>query len=206
MSIKPTTKTDIANMALDLLNTENIGDLDNPTNNTERFLSRWYEHIKLTLLRKYNWGFAKSRAAILRVNTPIFEYTDAYKLPNDFVRFLEIVDYVELPGSKTYTIEGDKLLINMSGASSINIKYIADIENVLFFDSLFVNLLISYLAEKACYKFTMDKSLLAYIRRLIDEDERKAVSIFSQERPPKKIQISRFSRARRLNMSSIERY
>lgn len=193
MTAKPTTRTDIANMALDLLNVKaGVTDLDNPISETEKLCARWYENVKQSLLRSYNWNFAKERATILRVGSPAFEYSDAYKLPNDFVKLLEIMDWYEAPGDKSYEIEGDRILLNNGNATSINIKYIKNTEAITLFDPLFVNLLIIHLSIKLAYKLTMDKNLLITIQNMAQSEEMKAVSIFGQERPPKRIQKSRF--------------
>jgi hypothetical protein len=184
-------------MALDLLHAKNISDVDNPSSETELFAARWYNTVKNGLLRKFNWGFAKTRKTILRVGTPDFGFSDEYKLPNDCIKFLGIDDYIEIPGSKSYEIEGDLLLMDNSGATSINIFYIKEPESLIFYDPLFVNLLVSQLAEKMAYKLTMDKDLVTRINQLSAQEELKAVSIFSQERPPKKVQVSKFAMQRR---------
>jgi hypothetical protein len=193
----PTNKTDIANLALDRIGGLLIGSLDPPTTEQEIFIARHYELDKQILLRSYQWSFAKKRITISRSGTPAFEYSDEYSMPHDYIRFLSIENYTEMPGSSTYAIEGNKILLNNSGAPSLNIIYISNTDAVTFFDPLFVNLLVLKLAYKLAPRQTVDEKLVQGIRAELKDEEPKAISITSQERPPRKKQISRYLRAHR---------
>ncbi len=201
----PTVNVDICNMAMDHLGSSaNITNIDTPETEEEKRCSRWYDATRRALLRKHPWPFAKIEAQLSRDATyTSISYADAYNLPNNYLRLVLIGDDSVNDYKREYDIQGRQILMDNSGATSINVTYIKDEDNVAKFDSLFVDLFAVEMAWRMAYKFTLKPSL----KKLLESDlitlrlEAKAVS--SQERPPKRISRSKLRAARRSLTSNV---
>lgn len=192
------TAVDICNIALDHLGEKsNIANIDNPETDNEHLCARHYYVVLEYVLRNYVWNFAITRKVISRdpQNTPEFDYSDAYSLPQDFVRLVNFNNNESLVGAE-YDISGSHLLLNNDGASSVRLRYIRRVEDVRLFDAGFVHLFSLYLALNIAYKKTSKQTLMDRLAKQIELAEAKIVSIDGQERPPKRIQKSRYRRAR----------
>lgn len=193
------TPIDICNKALDLLGQKaDVGNIETPSTENEQICARWYYDTLDYLLRQYVWNFAVIRKEIPRdvQGTPAFDFTDAYKIPNDFIRLLAIngrEDFNRL----NFDDANGYILLNNDGASSIELKYIARITDVTKYDSGFVKLLTLHLAVNMAYRFTQKQTTIERLLGWIEREEAKVVSIDGQERPPKRIQTSKYIRARR---------
>lgn len=203
------TAVDICNLAMDHLNEKaDIANIENPETDNEKLCARHYHVVLEYLLRNYVWNFAKGRKVIMRdaLNTPEFDYTDAYKLPGDFIRLISYNDYPNLI-DLNFDIVGNHLLLNNNGASSINLRYIKRVDDVKAFDAGFVQLFSLYLALNMAFKKTGKQTLMDRLGKLIDVAEAKIISIDGQERPPQRIQRSRYRRARNMvGYSSASKY
>ena len=191
-------QNDICNKALDLLGQRaDIGNIDTPTTENERICARWYNDTLDFLLRRYVWNFAVTRKVVPRDlrGTPEFEYESAYKLPDDFVRLLE-VNGRSITNDKCVDLAGGYILMNGT-ASSIELKYIRRETDVRKYDSGFKQLFSLYLAVNMAYRFTNKQTVLDRLQKWIELEEAKVISIDGQERPPVRIQRSRYRRARR---------
>ena len=191
---------DICNMAMDHLNQKaDIANIETPETDNEILCARHYNSVLEYVLRNYVWNFAKGRKVIPRdeLNTPVFDYTDAYKLPNDFLRLVSFNTHDSLVGLD-FDLIGTHLFLNNNGASSVNLRYIKRVDDVKAFDSGFVQLFSLYLALNLAFKKTAKQTLIDRLEKRIELAEAKIVSIDGQERPPKRIQRSRYNRARNM--------
>lgn len=191
---------DICKLALDLLKQTSIitNVTDNPTTEEEITCARWYDDTRRALLRKHYWLFARTRVAISRDSTtPPFGYSDAYNLPNDYLRLHFIGDDSINDYETSYEIEGGQILLNNSGATSLNIGYVRDIITVSNFDSLFVILLAAELASNMAYKFTAKNTVIERLETLLEVKRAEAKAVNGQDRPPKRVQRSIFRNARK---------
>lgn len=193
----PTSAVNIVNLALDHLGQKPIASLTPPVTDEEVIAARWYDQVRRSLLREYVWNFAKERYVAPRTGTPDFDYTDAYALPNNFIRLLSIGGDWEEIQILDYDIEGRDILLNNDGSNALRIRYIKDEEDVTKFDPLFTSLLALNLALKMAYKFSLRKGLVDQINNLLAIETPKAVTVDGQERPPKRIQRSKWLRMRR---------
>ena len=198
MSAVPASEVEICNLALDRFGERPIANIDNPQTTAEITMARHFAQVRQELLRKYVWNFGKKRASISRSGTPEFDYADKYQLPNDFVRLLSVNGDTEVQQSKDYDIEGRELLIDASGAASIKIRYIKDVTDVSQWDSLFRTCMILSLALATAYQFTKKKALVDQINGLLAAELPDAVSIDGQEKPPVRIQRSKYLAARQM--------
>lgn len=189
----------ICNKALDLLGQKGeVTNIETPRTEQEIIFARHYDDTRQMVLRKYVWNFATERKRINRdaLNSPDFDYTDAYKLPNDFIRLLSFDDYQSLCEVE-YELSGGYLLLNNNGAASIRLRYIKDVTDVHKFDAGFKYLFSLYLAAAVAYKFSQKQTVLQRIYELIGVEEAKIISIDGQERPPRRVQRSKYLNARK---------
>ncbi len=197
----PTSETDICNLMMDLLGqAANISSIETSGNLTEpeKRCARWYDKTRRSLLRAFPWTFARARFQASRdATTPSFGWADAYNLPNDLIRLNFIGDDTILDLKGKYALEGKQILLNNSGAASINMGYTKDENVVTKFDSLFIGLLAVEGAINMSYKFTLKPSIKRDLLQEKKELRIEAKSVNSQERPPRRIERSKFVAARR---------
>lgn len=198
-----TSAVDICNLALDLLSQTPVVDIDAPTTREEEICARHYDKVRRQLLRDWVWNFAKKRVMLSRSGTPEFDFADEYVLPNDCLRVLSVAGESEIFQEKDYDIEGRNILLNNGGAASVGLRYIADITNPQLMDAGFINVFSQALALSMAYKFSLKKGLVEQIANQYRLDLPKAVSIDGQERPPRRIQRSKYHRARLMGSSGI---
>lgn len=200
----------ICQKAMDLLRqSQVIVDIEvaNPQTDAESICRRWYDPSRRFLIRSHIWNFTKKRRLIPRVETPAFGFTDAYQLPNDFIR-LNIVGAdagtYSLYYRRNYAIEDGKILVNASGANSIPIIYQYDFTRVSKMDSMFTLALAAQIAYFLAHKFSGDNKNTQRIKAILDEAVEMAKSADGQEQPPVSIEVSQWNNARR--RSSLSSY
>lgn len=183
----------IANLALTKLGDLRITAL---TDNTKpaREINAIYGMLRDKLQRTFNWRFCVKRASLAAdVATPVFDYSYQYTLPADCLRVLQINAYYPAPdlsdlissGGQEYVIEGGKILTRSSG--SLNLRYLARIEDPTKFDSSFDDAFAGLLAYNVCEALTQsDAKKNAALReyRLALTDAIRANAI---ENPPESI-------------------
>lgn len=145
-------ETTIANRALSRLGARPILSMED--NSAEAVACRLaFPAVRDESLRSHRWNFARKRIALSRLATaPEFEWLYQYELPTDCLRVMEIndSDVWEAP-LPSYEIEGRKILTD---SESLNLKYIARIEDSNLFDVLFVRMLVLALAADIAEKVT----------------------------------------------------
>lgn len=197
-SISP---VDICNRSLRVLKQDNISSISTPTTPNENICADTYEDSRRALLRLHPWNFAVKRTTLTENTTaPDFGWENAYDLPNDFVRLLTIGDDSIKELRNKFEIENGQILgsdLTSTTASTINIRYIFDVTDTVKFDALFIRALFYLMALDMAPAFSVSKGLLANVETRFEEAIAKAVAIDGQERPPTRIQKSKFLRARR---------
>ncbi len=204
-----TSKNDVCNLALDLLDAGTVQDIDNPTNATEELLARWYDHARRLCLRQHPWNFAAKRASLAASSIiPDFGYTIAYPVPADFIRVLSINDndyfYNNFP-TDHYGFEDNSILVGdgiYSSGDVLRLLYVSDFTNVARMDPMFIDLLAHEIALLIAYKATSQNSNVERVSSLADKRKGIAIAIDGQERPPKRIQRSRILTSRRTSHRS----
>jgi hypothetical protein len=217
----PTAKADIASMALDLFGQPPVANIDAPGTSTEIIVARHYEAVRREVLREYLWNFAYTLGVATWASYPPFDYTDAYQLPNDYLRLVSIAGLSASAGGQiygpetdrdmNYKISGKTILYNGGGAGddgitpqtpSINIRYIRDAQDPSVWDDLFRKIVILKLALNLVYAFTKSTQDVERIDDLLKKELPGAISIAGQENPPKRQEDSRSVRARRDSFSN----
>lgn len=183
---------DICNLALDLLRqSEKVEDIDNPESDTEALCNRWYDVTRRSVLRAFPWNFARKRKVLsLNATAPEFGYADAYNLPNDYLELVFVGDNYNDDYETEYSVEGGQLLIDNSGAASLNICYVYDIKEVAKFDALFVDLLTAELAIRFSNSLTGVNKSMKEIKAWRDDVRGQARAKNGQENPVKRREVS----------------
>ncbi len=152
----PVSKVDICNLTMDHVAGGVIVSIDNPSTEQEKKCARWYDTTRRALLRSFPWTFARARFQASR-DTAVRDsgWADAYNLPTDLLRLNFIGDDSIGDYKGNYALEGRQILLNNSGAASVDIGYTKDAVNVPEFDSLFVDLLAVELAWRPAFSFSL---------------------------------------------------
>ncbi len=104
-----------------------------------------YEQTRDALIRSYSWRFASERATLSAGTTPDFEWSNAFTLPTDFMFLKSIYEgRFSSINFRNYAIEQDEILTN---ETTMEIRYVKKVTDVLEFDPLFVKVLILLLAD-----------------------------------------------------------
>lgn len=140
-----------------------------------RVCKEQYPKVLKELLRSHPWHFAIKRAELVASLTPpVFDYTYAFTLPNDYLRVLEVEDQQYIRWAK----EGNVLV---SDSETMRIKYISS--NVLpgNFDATFDEALATLLASDIAYTLVQSIQLRDTLRAEAKEKVAQARSFDSQE-------------------------
>lgn len=129
-------------------------------------------------LRKHSWNFAIKRAILAPDATaPTFDYLYAFTLPTDCLRVIRPPTY-----ALDWQIEGRKILTNEG--DTLNLKYIADIEDTSMWDASFYNVVASAMAVDICEKLTQSNTKKQYCEQAYTEDVRMARKLDAFETGP----------------------
>lgn len=202
----PTSEVAICNLALLMVKQPVVTDITTITatsTKAEGICNTLYQPVRRETLRGHVWNFALKRITISpNAIAPLFEYTHAFDLPTNFLRFVSRFDDIGeqfIPGVRgvDYEIEAGQYLFNGTDNTSINIRYIFDTVVVSKFDALFVKLFALNLAIELAPNFsaspTVKRDLL--VRQL--DVKAEATAVDGQERPPTRVETSRWRQARR---------
>lgn len=197
----PTTAEEICSLALGYIGEPGIeGDITAPVTKNEQLCAQWYDIMRQGLLREYVWNFAQKYATVARQGNGAGGYADAYLVPSDCLRVLGFGEDHTIGMNFT-----DFQMTNESGGTTINvdnsggslyIRYILDEDDPTRFDPLFTDLLALKLAEVLAYAITKKKTVRENVTQMISLKLPKAISVDGQERPPVRVQRSRYLNAR----------
>lgn len=137
-------------------------------------VTRDYDIIRRSLLRKYLFNFSLVRTQLAATaSAPSFGYDFQYLKPNDFLRPASIQDGQEIK------IEGDYILSDVG--NTLNIVYVADVQDPTKFDPIFVELLILHLAYHIVEPLTQSNTKKAALADDIRELKRRALLVDAAE-------------------------
>jgi len=193
-------KTDIVNLALDVIKTENINDVEIPGDDKAAVvLNRWYDDVRQECLEGFPWNFATKRSAIpLSGTDPTFGFDDAYVLPNDYLS-LNFIKYWDYPLSQwNYVIENGCIYMDNSGAASLNVGYTYDLTLTVKFSPSFKIFLAYALADRVVFKLTGNVSLGTRITQTRKTAEINARAKNGKANPPIAFRQSKMLNGRRV--------
>lgn len=195
----PDSEVDICNMALTHLKQKHIVQIDPPSTQPEEHCALWYHQTRQARLRSHPWNFALKRVQLLPSATePLFGFTHQYLFPTDWIRYVGRYDSGGFRvNPDDYDIEGRYILLNGEDNASINVRYVSDFQQVSKMDALFKHLFALDLALVLAPLFSSGENRVKVIMEMIKDAEAKATAIDGQERPPRRVQRSKFIEARR---------
>lgn len=192
------TQVDICNLALVKLGQPRILALTDTTKQAQTLFALW-DTLRDAEFRKRRWSFTIKRVNLSAdVDTPVHGYGLAYSLPSDCLRVLTISNYDIGPDMSDYSgrsygpyaIEGRKIVTDASvlePSGTLNLRYIARIEDTEQWDSGFCEAFANKLAMEACETVTGSSSK----RQALQQDYMMAVAeakrANSIELPPQRI-------------------
>lgn len=133
----------ICNYALAKFGVSPIMDMDDESKQAQ-FCKRLYEPTRDGLLQGHLWKFAMRRASLnMLADKPDFEWNNAFSLPVDCLRVVQMNGYYSTERPGEFAIEGLTLLTN---ASRADIRYISNSAEPKLFHPLFAEALALKLA------------------------------------------------------------
>jgi hypothetical protein len=182
------TKISIYNQALMRLGCEPVEDFTDGTKACKALNMR-YDDARRYVLRRHPWNFAVKRVAHSDTDTvgPDFGFAYSHSFPLDCIRILNIECDLD------YKIEGRKIL---SDDSTVNLRYIWDVDNDTLFDAGFAETLAAYLAWDISYYMTQSKTLKADLWEEFKRILSAAKSNDAQEEPAEEVGADYYLEAR----------
>lgn len=199
MPSAPTAPTEVANLAIDIIGTQNIDDVEMPGDDRiAATMNRWYSVSRRKCLEGFPWNFASTRGTIPLVDpAPSFGYPDAYTLPNDFVS-LNFIEDESLPLSEyDYTIENGIILIDNGGGESLKIGYVRDTDDVAKYPASFIMFLAHVLASNTVWILTKNATIANAVKALEKPARLEAQAANGLNNPPRAYRSSAMLRARK---------
>jgi hypothetical protein len=202
----PTSAVDICNLALTELKVDPIESLTQKGSDVAELCKRHYDLVRKSLLRNHVWNFAKTPEAIARSSNGVSaSYADVYPLPKTFIRLISVGDVLIGTKKTSFDIRSIKIdgtfqrciVDNNGGAATLDVLYIRNVTSVSEFDPLFMTLFKFELATAIAPGITLKPSVKADIRTGLTDARLQAKSIDGQERPPVRINNSKWLTARR---------
>jgi len=133
-----------------------------------------YEQIRDACIRDHVWNFAVNRVELAQNSTaPAFEFSYQYNLPSDCLRVLQMENM-----DMFYQIEGGKLLTNEGTAK---ILYLARVEDVNLFDSMFIEALSARIAAELAVTLAESNTLYSNMMEMYQRKLADARSMDAQE-------------------------
>ena len=138
------------------------------------------------------------------LSLPSADFTDAYQLPSDCLRFLNIEGDREIYQKRNYDIRGRVVFYDGEGANSIKLRYLADITDLSKWDPLAKQYFILLLAQELAYALAKQDKMVARINELMKEALAEAVAVDALERPPLRVEESPLLQSRQINSNLVD--
>jgi hypothetical protein len=190
----PVSEVALANISLDFIGGDRVSTINPPVTDTEIIVSRHFENVRQDCLRGYVPNFAKKRANLVKlVEAPLFDFTDSYQLPADFIRLLSVGGDREEDqlDATNFDIQGNNLYVNYAGALTAPIRYIADISDVSKWDAGFRQIFVIQLALAIVVQITDDPRKAAFLANRLEKKMPDVYGVDAQEKPATVIDRSR---------------
>lgn len=166
---------DICNSALIKVGADRIISLTED-NQRARLCNEQYSKLRDDLLRAHPWNFAIKRVELAQSSTaPAFDYDYAFDIPSDCLRVLG----TDLTSDDDFKIEAGRRIV--CNSSALSLKYIAQITDVGYFDSVFTECLAFKIAADIAYSLSGSASLAELLYRQYKEKLSEARSFDAQE-------------------------
>jgi hypothetical protein len=168
------TKIDVCNQALLKVGGDAIASLDTSASSDDgtiqqaRLCNIFYDQALEETMRVYPWNCCTARTIPVKLSeTPAFGYENAFQLPNDCMRVINVFDdpNQNLTGI-SWVVEGNQILCDYD---VIYLKYVKKPTDVGTLDSLAVRALICNLALKLAIPLQLDDDQAGKILRELEQ-------------------------------------
>lgn len=174
-----TSNVQIANLALQKLGQGRKLESLTQDHPNARALNLAFEPMRQAELRAHAWSFAVKRDSVAADGDgPVWGDWNRYSKPNDFLRLLR---EDETGIATDWKIEG--LFVLSRDAAPLEFRYIADITDPNYFDSLFVEAFACRLAKQCCKEITGSTSAVKDLEAQHDIAVAEARRIDAIEKP-----------------------
>lgn len=141
------TSTDISNLALSILKSSSINDIDDTKDHKSYLCKAWYEIRRKNLLQEGNWRFALKEINLIKAKG------NSFLLPPDLLKIIKFSD------KNTIQIGN----IAKSDNDFLKLTYIKDEKNTSNFTSTFIEALVYSLAYQLSFEIIGDKNTTQFI-------------------------------------------
>lgn len=177
-----TAPVDICNIALSRIGGESITSIDEGTRQA-RLCQIHYDPSLNAELRGHPWNFATKRVSLaLNVAVPVYEYSNQFSLPDDWLRVIRIN---EDEVCNDYRVEGRKLLTNNT---VVYLEYIAKVTDPNQMDAQFIDVFAQRLAAEVAYPLTKNQTITDGAWKVYNQKIRLARGMDAQEGTPRNIE------------------
>lgn len=180
-------ETSIINQALVKLGVATISDRTDDAPQA-RVANRTFDELRDDMLRDHPWNWAIKRVSITSSTTdPAWGFDNAYTLPSDYMRLLELYN----PSRYDYRIEStsDGKVIVTDLGSPIKIRYVAHVTSVDQWDVKFREALSARCAAEWAEALTENETLAAKLQKEYVVKLRDAKAVDGQEDSISEIEV-----------------
>lgn len=187
---------EIVNRALTKLGAERILSLTDDVKNA-RVMNSMFVSVRDAELRRHNWNFAVKRASLAASTTdPDWGFDNAFPLPSDFLRLLDIdgswsavglADYVGYDNAifRIETVGDDNIKCIVTDLSApLLIRYTRRVTDANLMDSAYIEALACRLAAEGCESITQSNSKRDLAMREYNDAISSAILANAIENPP----------------------
>lgn len=169
-----TTKIDVCNQALLKVGADAIASLDTSASENEgtvqtaRLCNIFYDQALDETMRIYPWNCCTARSIPNKLTeAPAFGYDNAFQLPNDCLRVVNVFDDPDMRVSGTrWVVEGKQVLCDYD---IIYLKYVKRPTDVGILDALAIRALICTLALKLATPLQLDDKQASMILQELEQ-------------------------------------
>jgi hypothetical protein len=190
-------QTEVMNRAAVIMGEQRIADPGDDTK-VARELSAIWDTTRRSLFRSYRWGCLMKRAQLAASATvPLHQFAYQFPIPADFVRLDYIGPFFAGVSLTDYRTSSEALwamvatatgrAIETSLPAPLDIRYVADIEVVTYWDDGLIDAMACKLATDAVYSITKNRLAIERADRAFALAITSAISTGSIERPPEPI-------------------
>lgn len=192
---------DIFNLACGILRLPNV---QSQTENTRHAvqLNALYEPCRRKAIVDHPWNGCMKRESLVRHSTtPAFKYLYYYVLPGDCLRVMDVFNADGIRTNQEYKVEmlgtgSSAELLLATDDPSVNIEYIADVDNPGFFRNGLDFIIANELARRAAPRFGLNATELQYLKLVHDADKVEIKGNDGQEGTDDEIESDIYIRAR----------
>ncbi|PRH31903.1 hypothetical protein [Burkholderia multivorans] len=178
----------ICNRALTKLGDKRITSLDEDSK-AAATLNSMYDDVLDACLREHVWAFAKTRAQLAALaDAPLFGFGYQYRLPADFIRLIQIGQFLVYPKTDTrglFSIENGNLLTDIE--APLYVRYVKRVTDPNAMDPLFREAFACRLAVEACESLTQSSTKRQAAWAEHDRAITQAIRVNAIERPSQPI-------------------